>query len=81
MYYLYHGLGLFTKSKTENITKCKKCGSELHDPERLKRHQKIAHDKKNEKCPHFVGQHKGSLQLYSIKKLQLLNNHNASIYN
>ena len=43
-------MGLFTKSKTENITKCKKCGSELHDSERLKRHQKIAHDKKNEIC-------------------------------
>ncbi len=50
MYYLYYELGLFTKSKTESITKCKKCGSELHDSERLKRHQKIAHDKKNEKC-------------------------------
>ena len=43
-------MGLFTKSKVESITKCKKCGSELHDPERLKRHQKIAHDKKNDKC-------------------------------
>jgi|TARA_Y100000817_G_scaffold156878_1_gene122663 uncharacterized Zn-finger protein len=43
-------LGLFSKSKAESLTKCRECGSELHDPERLKRHQKIAHDKKNEKC-------------------------------
>ena len=43
-------MGLFSKSKAESLTKCRECGSELHDPERLKRHQKIAHDKKNEKC-------------------------------
>ena len=43
-------MGLFSKNKTESLTKCRECGSELHNPERLKRHQKIAHDKKNEKC-------------------------------
>ena len=33
---------LFTKSE-ESSTKCRKCGSDLHDVERLKRHEKIAH--------------------------------------
>ena len=32
---------LFTKSE-ESSTKCKKCGLELHDAERLKKHEKIA---------------------------------------
>ena len=41
-------MGLFTKTKS--ATKCSKCGSELHDSDRLGRHMKIAHDKKNEKC-------------------------------
>ena len=50
MYYLYWGLGLFTRNTVESGTKCKKCGSELHSSERLKRHQKLAHDKKNDKC-------------------------------
>ena len=36
---------LFTKSE-ESSTKCKKCGSELHDAERLKRHEKIAHGRR-----------------------------------
>lgn len=43
-------VGLFGKN---DGTKCKKCGTELHDPERLKRHQEKAHgDKKNicEEC-------------------------------
>lgn len=34
-------MGLFKKDK--NQTKCKECGLELHDPERLKRHLKKAH--------------------------------------
>lgn len=35
-------MGLFKKEKQEG-TKCKECGLELHDPERLKRHLKKAH--------------------------------------
>ncbi len=32
-------MGLFKRKKDEdNKTKCEKCGTELHDPERLKRH-------------------------------------------
>jgi len=31
-------------------TKCKECGTELPDPQRLKRHQEIAHKKMKEKC-------------------------------
>ena len=36
-------MGLFKKKSEENETKCKTCGLELHDPERLKRHVKKAH--------------------------------------
>lgn len=35
-------MGLF-KKKESNETKCKTCGLELHDPERLKRHITKAH--------------------------------------
>ena len=41
-------MGLFGSSK--NDLKCKKCGTELSDSERLKRHQEKAHNKKKEKC-------------------------------
>jgi len=30
--------------------KCKKCGSRFKYPERLEKHQEIAHNKKKEKC-------------------------------
>lgn len=36
-------MGLFKKEQKDNGTKCKECGLELHDPERLKRHLKKAH--------------------------------------
>lgn len=36
-------MGLFKKKQEENDTKCKTCGMELHDPERLKRHINKAH--------------------------------------
>jgi uncharacterized C2H2 Zn-finger protein len=36
-------MGLFKKKTVENETKCKNCGLELHDAERLKRHVKKAH--------------------------------------
>lgn len=37
-------MGLFKRKKEDdNSTKCKECGLDLHDPERLKRHQKKAH--------------------------------------
>ena len=37
-------MGLFRgRKKDDNQTKCKECGLELHDPERLKRHLKKAH--------------------------------------
>jgi hypothetical protein len=35
-------LGLFRKKQDKNTTKCKECGLELHDPEKLKRHLKKA---------------------------------------
>ena len=43
-------MGFFTKAKSESRTKCSKCGSELHNSDKLERHMKIAHGKKNEKC-------------------------------
>lgn len=36
-------MGLFKKRSDTNETKCKNCGLELHDPERLKRHMNKAH--------------------------------------
>jgi uncharacterized C2H2 Zn-finger protein len=36
-------MGLFKKKEETNQTKCKTCGMELHDPERLKRHINKAH--------------------------------------
>ena len=36
-------MGLFKKKSDAIETKCKTCGLELHDPERLKRHMKKAH--------------------------------------
>ena len=36
-------MGLFKRSKDSTGTKCDTCGTELHDPERLKRHMKKAH--------------------------------------
>jgi len=41
-------LGLFSRDK-KNETKCKECGLELPDPERLKRHMKKAHGNVPEK--------------------------------
>jgi len=41
-------MGLFGSSKNE--LKCKKCGTVLSDPERLKKHQEKAHSRKKEVC-------------------------------
>jgi uncharacterized C2H2 Zn-finger protein len=41
-------MGLFGSSKNE--LKCKKCGTVLLDPERLKKHQEKAHTRKKEIC-------------------------------
>lgn len=44
-------MGLFGKQSNLPETKCKKCGTELSDPDRLKRHIEKAHGNKvNEKC-------------------------------
>jgi hypothetical protein len=42
-------LGLFRKNEDKDLTKCKECGLELHDPDRLKRHLKKAHGNVPEK--------------------------------
>ena len=36
-------MGLFKKKDEPVGTKCKECGLELHDPQRLERHMKKAH--------------------------------------
>jgi len=40
-------MGLFNRKKNDSdvstTTKCEKCGTDLHDPERLKKHMKKAH--------------------------------------
>ncbi len=48
-------LGLFRKKQDKNSTKCKECGLELHDPEKLKRHLKKAHGNVPEKKPDEKG--------------------------
>jgi hypothetical protein len=45
----YFVMGLFRKKGDKNTTKCKECGLELHDPDRLKRHLKKAHGNVPEK--------------------------------
>ena len=40
-------MGLFG---SKNKLKCKACGTVLPDPDRLKKHQEKAHNKKKEKC-------------------------------
>ena len=45
-------MGLFGKKKKDDGgTKCKECGLELHQPERLERHMKKAHGNVPEKKP------------------------------
>ena len=48
-------MGLFgkKKEKNKNETKCKECGLELHQPQRLERHMKKAHGNVPEKKPEF----------------------------
>lgn len=41
-------MGLF--GSKSNDLKCKKCGTTLPDPDRLRKHEEKAHNKKNEKC-------------------------------
>lgn len=41
-------MGLF--SRNSSLTKCKECGTELNDSERLKKHIEKAHKKILEKC-------------------------------
>lgn len=43
-------MGFFGKSNNLTRTKCKKCGTEFPDPQRLKRHDEKAHGKMKEKC-------------------------------
>ena len=42
-------MGLFGKKGKSIETKCKECGLELHQPERLERHMKKAHGNVPEK--------------------------------
>jgi|TARA_B110000263_G_scaffold144721_1_gene125529 hypothetical protein len=49
-------MGLFGKKKKDDDgTKCKECGLELHQPERLERHMKKAHGNVPEKKPDTSG--------------------------
>ncbi len=49
-------MGLFGRgNKGDAGTKCEKCGTELHDSERLKRHMKKAHGNVPAKKPDAHG--------------------------
>ena len=54
MYSFISVMGLFGKKKS-NETKCRECGLELHQPERLERHMKKAHGNVPEKKPDTSG--------------------------
>ena len=54
MYSFISAMGLFGK-KNSTETKCKECGLELHQPERLERHMKKAHGNVPEKKPDTSG--------------------------
>lgn len=41
---------IFGLGTQEHGNKCKVCGTELPDPEKLKKHHDKAHGKKSEKC-------------------------------
>ncbi len=43
-------MGLFGRQTNLSETKCKKCGTELFNPERLKRHKEKAHGKVKALC-------------------------------
>lgn len=43
-------MGLFGRQTNLSKTKCKKCGTELSNPERLKRHEEKAHGKVKVLC-------------------------------
>ena len=49
-------MGLFNRNKSDDTkTKCDVCGTELHDPERLKKHMKKAHGNVPAKKPDAGG--------------------------
>lgn len=55
-------MGLFGRDKNkEPQTKCRVCGTELHEPERLKRHMKKAHGNVPAKKPGAGGAGEGGL--------------------
>ena len=64
-------MGLFGKNKKSEGTKCKECGLELHQPERLERHMKKAHGNVPEKKPDTSGgvQEGGMWYIYYSKIL------------
>ena len=57
----YIKMGLFRKKDQNNKTKCKECGLELHEPERLKRHLKKAHGNVPEKKMDGAGSSDGGM--------------------
>ena len=54
---------------SERKLKCKKCGSRFKYPERLEKHQEIAHNKKKEKCRSCGTEFDSSENLRKHKKI------------
>lgn len=52
----------------EQSNKCKVCGTELPDSDRLKKHQEKAHGKKSEKCRSCGTEFQSSEELRKHKK-------------
>ena len=60
-------MGLFGRNQNDS-TKCKNCGTEFPNPDRLKRHFEIAHKKNNEKCRKCGAEFHSSDELRKHKK-------------
>ena len=58
----------FGSGTNEQSSRCKECGTELPDHERLKKHQDVAHGKKSEKCRVCGSEFKTSEDLRKHKK-------------
>lgn len=60
-------MGLFGLG-SKQTTKCKECGTELPTPERLKKHQEIAHKKNKDRCRNCGAEFHTSDELKKHKK-------------
>ena len=61
-------MGFFGRSRNDSKTKCKNCGTEFPNSDRLEKHFEIAHKKTNEKCRKCGAEFHSSDELRKHKK-------------